>query len=1078
MKRRFLALLMSAAMAVTLLPAFSVKAEESSDTGNSGTPKQKVMAEYDMSHADGTLTDISGNGNNAKLVGITDSDFAEEDGENVLNFSGDSGKYVEIPAGLIEEENFTIEATFKTEKVSNQWLFCLGNKVSTWPNVKNYVFFCPTQGGNGNSKDGNIRAGLKDGSKEVLLAQDGKITENAYNTVKYEFNEGVVSVYLNDTLIETTDSGYSIQDIISAGTDGTALGYIGKSLYSPDPAYKGTLKSFKLSATEKDHSDEAKVAEAKEALTLPYNTTDQAVYGNITLPTEAGDGVAVTWTTDKPEIVDVQSHENEGYDATPAGTVTRPDKDTDVTMTATLKLGDATATKDFIFTVKKAVKAKTADDYSAYFFTYFAGEGYSDGEQIYFAASKNGLKWQDLNDNKPVLTSTLGEKGVRDPFIIRSAEGDKFYMIATDLKINGGNGWGAAQTAGSQSLMVWESTDLVNWSDERMVEVSASIGAGCTWAPEAAYDYKTGEYVVFWASKVSGDNYAKQRLYYSKTRDFYTFTEPQVYIDMDQSSIDTTIIYNNDDQMYYRYTKNEGGSTNSLGAKTKTVYVERCATLLGKWEHIASDSLNSNQWVEGPTIFQFNSQDTDGNSKWCLLVDNYGGGGYYPLVSDDLSSGVFTKPDSYKMPSRARHGTPIPVTQEEYNALMAKWGTNLVQENTEEEEKDPVLSYDFENTDGTTIKDVSGHNNDGTLNGNAAVKEENGSNVLYLDGTSGTFASLPTGFFDGRNKFTISMDVKPEKVDGNFFTFAVGKDSNKYLFMRQKSGSIKSVITSGSWSAEQGVDQSVDQTLLNEWQNITIVKEAGKMSLYLNGEKIAEKTGMSTDVTDLGKDLKAYLGKSFYSADGYFKGAYDNVKVYNRALSEDEIAGTEEFAIVKNPESVEGVVGETAEFTVEATGKGLTYEWQYCNANSTKWRTSVMEGSDTATVKVPVANWRDGQKYRCVVTNGDGEQLISETAVVTMQKPIKVQPVSVEAAKGTTAEFTVETSWENVTYQWEYCNANSNKWRTSSMEGNDTATIKVPAGSWRNGQKYRCVITGADGRSVTSEAAVLTVISE
>ena len=96
------------------------------------------------------------------------------------------------------------------------------------------MYSSATQGGNGNSKDGNIRAGLKDGSKEILLAQDGKITENAYNTVKYEFNEGVVSVYLNDALIETTDSGYSIQDIISAGTDGTALGYIGKSLYSPD----------------------------------------------------------------------------------------------------------------------------------------------------------------------------------------------------------------------------------------------------------------------------------------------------------------------------------------------------------------------------------------------------------------------------------------------------------------------------------------------------------------------------------------------------------------------------------------------------------------------------------------------------------------------------------------------------------------------------------------------------------------------------------------------------------------------------------------------------------------------------
>ena len=94
-----------------------------------------------------------------------------------------------------------------------------------------------------------------------------------------------------------------------------------------------------------------------------------------------------------------------------------------------------------------------------------------------------------------------------------------------------------------------------------------------------------------------------------------------------------------------------------------------------------------------------------------------------------------------------------------------------------------------------------------------------------------------------------------------------------------------------------------------------------------------------------------------------------------------------------------------------------------------------------------------------------------EIAIVT-------DPSDYKGIVGETAEFTVEATGEGLTYQWEYCNAGSSKWRTSSMEGNDTATIKVPAGSWRNGQKYRCVITGADGRSVTSEAAVLTVISE
>ena len=383
--------------------------------------------------------------------------------------------------------------------------------------------------------------------------------------------------------------------------------------------------------------------------------------------------MTITWATDHPEIVDVASHENEGYDPTPAGTVTRPQEDTTVTMTATLSYKGETLTKEIVIQVKAKAAAIQDDDYTDYFFAYFAGEGYSDGEQIYFASSQDGLNWSDLNDNNPILTSTMGEKGVRDPFIIRSPEGDKFYLIATDLKINGGNGWDAAQNSGSQSLMIWESTDLVNWSEQRMVEVSAKIEAGCTWAPEATYDPQTGEYVVYWASRTPNKD-TKQRLYYAKTRDFYSFTEPQLWIDYDQSSIDTTMIEENG--TYYRFTKNEGGSTNSLGAKTKTIFLEKSNQVLGTYAQIASESLNGNQYVEGPTIFKLNSDDADTNT-WCLLVDDFGGGGYYPLLTTDLESGVFTKPEAgtYKMPSRARHGTPIRITKAEYQAVMAAYGT-------------------------------------------------------------------------------------------------------------------------------------------------------------------------------------------------------------------------------------------------------------------------------------------------------------------------------------------------------------------------------------------------------------------
>ena len=432
----------------------------------------------------------------------------------------------------------------------------------------------------------------------------------------------------------------------------------------------GTSYEKEIDVTVLPIDTDAELQEALASLDIP-NKDD--VRGNITLPETSENGIPIEWSTDHGEIVNVNVIPGEnGYDDTPAGTVTRPEKDTTVTMTATLTLNGETVTKDIEINVKAAPKPIEESDYTDYFFAYFAGEGYSDGEQIYFASSQDGLNWDDLNNNEPVLTSTLGEKGVRDPFIIRSPEGDKFYLIATDLKINGGNGWDAAQNNGSQSLMVWESTDLVNWSDQRMVEVSAEIGAGCTWAPEATYDELTGEYIVYWASRTPAVD-SKQRVYYAKTRDFYTFTEPEVFIDYDESSIDTTII-KGDDGYYYRYTKNEGGATNDLGALTKTVFVERSETLLGQWTHIPSDSLNANQWVEGPTIFKLNEDNQTATQKYCLLVDNYGGGGYYPLTTDDLSDGVFSRPDTtYKMPSRARHGTPIRVTADEYQKIMAAY---------------------------------------------------------------------------------------------------------------------------------------------------------------------------------------------------------------------------------------------------------------------------------------------------------------------------------------------------------------------------------------------------------------------
>lgn len=141
---------------------------------------------------------------------------------------------------------------------------------------------------------------------------------------------------------------------------------------------------------------------------------------------------------------------------------------------------------------------KTTPNYDGYLFVHFIGEQ-PDGEQVYFSYSEDGLHWKDLNGGSPVLFSDLGEKGVRDPFLVRSVKDNKFYLIATDLRITSGKGWSQAVNAGSRDVIVWESSDLVYWSSPWNVTLGVE-GAGCVWAPEAVYDEMADEFLVFWAS--------------------------------------------------------------------------------------------------------------------------------------------------------------------------------------------------------------------------------------------------------------------------------------------------------------------------------------------------------------------------------------------------------------------------------------------------------------------------------------------------------------------------------------------------------------------------------------------------
>lgn len=432
-------------------------------------------------------------------------------------------------------------------------------------------------------------------------------------------------------------------------------------------------------------------------LTLPYTAKGYKIAGNITLPETLADGVTeIDWSssnetvinTEKQEFTAAQKQEyGERYEEIPAGVVTRQAQDTPVTLTA--KVGNDV--KNFQVTVKARPKKNAEQmyedgDFTGYLYASFVEPEVSAyRQQVYFASSNDGVHWDDLNRNMPVLESKLGTKATRDHYILRAPEGDRFYLIATDLDCTSGK-WGEFSSNGSKYLMIWESDDLVNWSKQRMVKIADDM-TGCAWAPETIYDEVTGEYIVYWSGQdlhPGSDSYNKKVVYVSRTRDFYSFSEQQEFVysnatdgtvhGTSSSYIDTTMIKGSDG-LYYRVTKFED-MPKQWNCGTK-VFMDVAKYPMGEYTRVETNlSEDAFDGVEGPGWFRYNKDDAERTGyKYCLMLDGYNGKnagvGFFPTAIADLNTGTegkanFTKLEGAKMRTWAKHGGIMPLTQEEY----------------------------------------------------------------------------------------------------------------------------------------------------------------------------------------------------------------------------------------------------------------------------------------------------------------------------------------------------------------------------------------------------------------------------
>lgn len=295
-------------------------------------------------------------------------------------------------------------------------------------------------------------------------------------------------------------------------------------------------------------------------------------------------------------------------------------------------------------------------------------DGY--GEQVHFSLSEGDdpCSWARLNLGQPVLRSNLGTTGVRDPHIVRGA--DEFFIIATDLRIYGGDGagWDAWKRHGSRDIVVWRSTDLVTWSEPWSLEVAPPT-AGMAWAPEALYDTDRGEFLVFWSSALydteDGDHRgaAYSRVLAAWTPNFRKLSEPHVLIDRGTDIIDTTMLVQ--DGLVHRISKQE-----SYLADSERVFHEIGPEIFSDEYHTVATRIGADLYdrLEAPLLFRDHHDDI-----WYLFVDQYSHRpqGYVGFRTMDLTGGRWEPipPDQFHMPSNTKHGGVLPLRGNEWRRV-------------------------------------------------------------------------------------------------------------------------------------------------------------------------------------------------------------------------------------------------------------------------------------------------------------------------------------------------------------------------------------------------------------------------
>jgi len=295
-------------------------------------------------------------------------------------------------------------------------------------------------------------------------------------------------------------------------------------------------------------------------------------------------------------------------------------------------------------------------EFSGYLFAHIMRNDYG---HLYYSISSDGLHWELLNQGKPVL----GNEYYGHPDICRGHDG-RFYMLG----------------GGDPGISIWNSDDLISWS--KPGDYDPDVPDACGFrpgkkhhgAPKCFYDKTMEQYLVTWHSPSEMPDskdpervWRSMRTFYVTSKDMSHFSEPERLFNFDFATID--VIVRREDRRYFAFLKDERWADYSC-TTGKSIRVSVSENLTGPYSYPAA-SISPN-WREAPTLIP----SIDGN-LWYLYYEEYPGMSYGCSTARKLAGPWHNLQwNRYELPQGIRHGSMIPITQEEYNSVVDAYSKN------------------------------------------------------------------------------------------------------------------------------------------------------------------------------------------------------------------------------------------------------------------------------------------------------------------------------------------------------------------------------------------------------------------